>query len=78
MNACNSSGLVKDFASGALDEIWAEARELGKGTDHVNSHPLMILFADKILQLAGSPDHNEVMTAYCEVKEASEEGGQAG
>jgi len=68
MDACNSSGLIKDFAVD-IDEIWKEAWELGKGTDYVNSHPLIIIFADKLLQLAGVPTYlDEVQLAYAIVK----------
>jgi len=61
MDACNSSGLIKDMAVD-IDEIWAEARELGKGTDYVNSHPLTVIFADKLLQLAGMTSYHTALT----------------
>ena len=51
MDACNSSGVIH-----ALDrwvsEVWEEARELGKGTEYVNSHPIVICVLDKLAQLA--------------------------
>mgnify|MGYP001598560898 FL=1 len=68
MDACNSSGLIHDFPK-VVDEIWAEARELNEGTEYVNSHPLIVIFADKLLQLAkvnaGSIDITE---AYHQVR----------
>lgn len=73
MDACNSSGLIKSMAVD-IDEVWKEAHELGKGTDYVNSHPLMIIFADKLLQLAGisfnstSSYIDEKQNAYAEVR----------
>jgi len=56
MDACNSSGVIHSLDRW-LVEIWTEANELGKGTDYVNSHPIVIMVADKLLQLAriGTP-----------------------
>jgi hypothetical protein len=52
-NACNLSGLVKEWAD-MLDIIWDEAKRLGLGTDYVNTHPVNILMADKVLSLTGA------------------------
>ena len=50
--ACNLSGLVKSMAS-HMDEIWAEAREQGKGTEYVNTHPAVVLFVTQLSHLSG-------------------------
>lgn len=52
MDACNSSGVIHDLSKRWVEEIWNEARELGKGTDYVNSHPIIVIVLDKLLQLA--------------------------
>jgi hypothetical protein len=51
MDACNSSGVIHSLDKW-IDAIWAEAKELGKGTDYVNSHPIIVIVVDKLLQLA--------------------------
>lgn len=51
-DACNLSGVVKSWAE-AMDAIWAEARAQGKGTDYVNTHPVNVLYADKVYSLTG-------------------------
>ena len=51
MDACNSSGVIHSLDKW-VDAIWLEARELGKGTAYVNSHPILVIVADKLLQLA--------------------------
>lgn len=51
-NACNLSGIVHSL-SRMMDEIWTEARENGKGTDYVNTHPICRLFAEQIIFLTG-------------------------
>lgn len=48
--ACNLSGVVHSFDA-ILSRLWDEARRLGKGTDWVNTHPICVLFADKISSL---------------------------
>jgi len=52
IDACNASGIIRSLDNKWLTEIWEEARELGKGTDYVNSHPILVIVADKLLQLA--------------------------
>ena len=49
-DACNLSGVVHAF-SRAMSVI----REDTNGTDEANTHPIAILFADKIADLTGSP-----------------------
>lgn len=51
-DASNLSGVAHSFDK-IIDEVWAEARELGKGTDDVNTHPLVRLWGDKLAHLAG-------------------------
>ena len=50
-DACNLSGVVHTFSE-ILSRLWDEARVKGKGTTYVNTHPISILFADKITSLA--------------------------
>jgi len=57
-DACNLSGVVKSFDE-ALTAIWVEARSTGKGTDWVNTHPICVMFSDKIRALTKS-GYNEV------------------
>ena len=60
MDACNSSGLIHAFPK-VVDEIWEEARERSQGTAYVNSHPLVIIFARKLLDLAAKNPYNMEM-----------------
>ena len=50
-DACNLSGLVNDFPR-ITHAIWEEANRLGKGTEFVNTHPIVILVLDKLCDLA--------------------------
>ena len=50
MNAPNSGALIKAFGKD-IDEIWKEVKS-EKSMECVCSHPLVIIFADKLLQLA--------------------------
>ena len=50
LDACNLSGVVHSF-SRVISKVWEEALELGKGTDYVNTHPLCVLYAEKIYEL---------------------------
>ncbi len=45
--ACNLSGLAYSLAN-AMELIWQEARELGQGTDYVNSHPIVRLYLEQM------------------------------
>ena len=49
-NACNLSGVVSSFNE-VFERIWKEARALGLGTEYVNTHPICVLYADKIQSL---------------------------
>ena len=61
MDACNAGAILADFSQFVVPEIWQEAREKNQGTDYVNSHPLMVILADKLMQLVHCKD---VMDAY--------------
>jgi hypothetical protein len=45
--ACNLSGLVHSLAE-AIELIWHEANEQGKGTDYVNTHPIVRLYVEQM------------------------------
>jgi len=49
-DACNASGVIHAM-SRAVTKIWEQAREKGQGTDWVNRHPVMVLFASKLADL---------------------------
>jgi hypothetical protein len=52
-DACNLSGVVHSFSQ-AITRVRALLEQDGKGgTDNVNQHPVCVLWADKIGQLAG-------------------------
>lgn len=65
-NACNASGLVKELAI-HVDTIWAEAKELGFGTDWVNTHPVMRLYMEQLVHLCptGDPQSYAKASAFC-------------
>ncbi len=53
-NACNLSGVVISF-SHIINEVRTRLDAEGKGgTDNVNTHPVCLLFADKIAHLTGT------------------------
>lgn len=52
LDACNLSGLAHSFSKEILPLIWEEVREGGGGTEQVNKHPLSVLWAMKMLDLA--------------------------
>ena len=64
-NASNLSGVAHSLAN-ITSKVWAEVRETG-GTEDVNKHPVIILFLDKMNQLAGlqnlSADSGPVVNA---------------
>ena len=45
--ACNLSGLVQSLAE-AMELLWEEANEQGKGTDYVNTHPIVRLYVEQM------------------------------
>lgn len=64
-DACNLSGVVQSFAD-AMTDLWAIAvqRGPGHGTDWVNTHPVSVLFTDKLVHLSQAYDQGAVHRAY--------------
>jgi hypothetical protein len=60
-SACNLCGVVQSFARAMVD-----LGEHVKGTDARNSHPISVLWADKVAHLAGIQDigNDATMKAY--------------
>lgn len=58
-DACNLSGVVHAF-SRAMSVV----RESTNGTDEANTHPIAVLFADKIMDLVGRPGMDNYGKAY--------------
>lgn len=50
-DACNLSGVVFAFAE-IMERLCDEASELKKDTNWKNTHPIVVLFADKLLALS--------------------------
>ena len=73
-NAVNLSGVVRSFHE-ALSAVWDEAHNLGKGTDWVNQHPISVLFADKIRDLARlqAADYHQMTIAVEQIARRSRE-----
>jgi hypothetical protein len=57
-NACNLSGLVHDFPN-LLRPVWNEAHRLNKGTDYVNTHPIIVMVISKLCDLTRYTYGNE-------------------
>lgn len=68
-DACNLSGVVNSFCE-ILSWLWDTARAEHRGTDWVNTHPICVLFADKIASLAKA-NTNRVFEAYTECERKS-------
>jgi hypothetical protein len=60
-NACNLCGVAQAFA-----QVMIDLGEHTKGTDERNTHPVAILWADKIAHLTGTQQMGllDVMRAY--------------
>lgn len=58
-DACNLSGVVHAF-SRAMSAV----RKHTNGTDEANTHPVALLFADKIMDLVGRPGMDGFGEAY--------------
>lgn len=52
-DACNLAGVAHSF-SRVITDLCAVARERGEGTEWVNTHPVSVLFSDKIASLSHS------------------------
>ena len=49
--AATCSGILRAFADIVMDTLWPAARELGRGTDWVNQHPIVTVCLDKLASL---------------------------
>ena len=49
--AVNASGLIHSLDK-FVTELWEQAHEKGKGTDWVNRHPVLVLFATQLAHLS--------------------------
>ena len=67
-DASNLSGVVRSMC-GAMSDLWAMARAMGKGTDWVNNHPICRLFASKIAHLTGMFASANTLTFHAEAEE---------
>lgn len=72
-DACNLSGVARSLVE-ALDAIWEQARAQGKGTDYVNTHPIVSLFLHKLTDLnrLDSREYSEVFRAVKQITEGRE------
>lgn len=70
-DACNLSGIVHSFSRAItrLRELYPD-----KGTEFYNTHPVCVLFSDKIASLTGSVGMDSFSEAYRECKSIVEEG----
>ena len=67
-DACNLSGVAQTFA-----RVMRDLCELAPGTDARNTHPIAVLWADKIAHLTGTQSMNDrVAEAYIECHSLSE------
>jgi hypothetical protein len=57
-DACNLSGVVFTFAA-VMKAICERANQLGAGTEWKNQHPIVVLFLDKLADLARCCDRGD-------------------
>ena len=69
-SACNVSGLVHSLDS-AVSRLWEQAHAEGRGTDWVNRHPVVVLYATQIAHLSGSGSTENWDAAVRSCEEAS-------
>jgi hypothetical protein len=69
--ACNLSGIAHEL-SRVISKVWNEAHEQGHGTEWVNAHPIVRLYAEQIMHLASKREWSEAYK-ICE-KEVEREG----
>ena len=65
-DACNLSGVIHSFGK-VVSQLWEYAHEHNHGTVWVNSHPICIMYVNKMAQLAGDSsylDSNKFSWAY--------------
>src|SRR5258707_310244 len=60
-NAVDLSGVLHSLDQIVTDVIWPEARKLGKGTEFVDTHPIVTLFLHKLISL----NRNECFCSGC-------------
>jgi hypothetical protein len=77
-DACNLSGVLASFHNVVTDVLWPEARRLGKGTEYVNTSPIVTLFLDKLASLnrsqcVCSDSMKSYYSAYAEVERLARE-----
>jgi hypothetical protein len=53
-NTISLSGVLHTLDHVITDVIWPEARKQGKGTEFINTHPIVTLFLHKLTTLNGS------------------------
>jgi len=72
-NACNLSGVVHSFDK-VVTDLWEEANRIGKGTDWVNTHPIVQAYVDKLASLARVQSNvNNVFDAFEACRKIAEE-----
>lgn len=63
-DACNLSGVAHSL-SRAVAAIWDEANKTGKGTDWVNTHPIVALYLSKLCDLNGRSQDYGIISDEC-------------
>jgi len=68
MDASNSSGVIHSFSNKVVPYVWEEVKNKD-WEGEFNNHPLVIIIADKLLQLArcyvtDSKDGDKISKAY--------------
>lgn len=73
LDACNLSGVVHGFSC-VMKKIHFESIKQNKGTDFKNTHPIVVLYAEKIAQLTRLMSHDIMVfhEAYQICKERAE------
>jgi len=72
-DACNLSGVVHSFDK-VVTDLWEEANRIGKGTDWVNTHPIVQAYVDKLASLARvQANVNNVFDAFEACRKIAEE-----
>jgi len=67
-DACNLSGVLASFKEIVHEVLWPEARRLDKGTEWVNTHPIVTLFLSKL----GSLNRGYYECAFMHASDACE------
>lgn len=68
-SACNLSGIAHGLAD-VIGRVWEEARAKGEGTDYVNRHSIVRLYAEQIYFLASPREYHD---AYAECRRRADE-----